>query len=234
MVPFDVSSLFTNVPLQDTVDIILQRVYDDNEVATTIPRDDMKSLLYLCTSKSCFLFNNMLYEQIDGLSMGNTLGPVMANIFMIYFESLLQERSNLAGLKHWFRYVDDIFAIFDVKPDLPAILLDLNSIHRNTNFSYEPEIDGQLHFLDVNIRFCSGKFITTTHTKPILILDCIHSGPVSHQSSIRLIFLSVYCSDLLGFVLTGLILFQRSTIYKIHSQKLDILATSYRTFLNLL
>ena len=73
MVSFDVSSLFTNVPLQDTIDIILQRVYDDNKVATTIPRDDMKSLLYLCTSKSCFLFNNTLYEQIDGISMGSPL-----------------------------------------------------------------------------------------------------------------------------------------------------------------
>ena len=165
MVSFDVSSLFTNVPLQD-IDIILQRVYDDNEVATTIPRDDMKSLLYLCTSKSCFLFNNTLYEQIDGISMGSPLGLVMANIFMTYFKTLLQERSNLTRLKHWFRYVDDIFVIFDVKPDLPAILLDLNSIHRNINFSYEPEIDGQLHYSDVNIRFCSGKFITTTYTKP--------------------------------------------------------------------
>ena len=166
MVSFDVSSLFTNVPLQDTIDIILQRVYDENEVATTIPRNDMKSLLYLCTSKSCFFFNNTLYEQIDGISMSSPLGPVMSNIFMIYFESLLQERSNLTGLKHWFRYVGDIFAIFYVKLDLPAILPDLNSIHRNINFSCEPEIDGQLHFLDMNIRFCSGKFITTTYTKP--------------------------------------------------------------------
>ena len=85
IVSVDVSSLFTNVPLQDTIDIILKKVYDDNEVATTILRDEMKLLLYLYTSKSCFLFNNTLYEQIDGISMGSSLGPVMANIFMIYF-----------------------------------------------------------------------------------------------------------------------------------------------------
>ena len=50
--------------------------------------------------------------------MGSPLGPVMANIFMIYFESFLQERYNLTGMKYWFRYVDDVFAIFDVKSDL--------------------------------------------------------------------------------------------------------------------
>ena len=62
------------VPLQETIDIILQRISDKNEIATTIPRDDMKSLLSLCTSKSCFLFNDTLYEQIEGISMGSPLG----------------------------------------------------------------------------------------------------------------------------------------------------------------
>ena len=113
----------------------------------------MKSLLSLCTSKSCFLFNDTLYEQIDGISMGSPLGPVMAYVFMIYFESLLQERSNIIGIKYWYRYVDDVFAIFNVKPDLTAILQELNSVHRNIKFSYEPETDGTLHFLDVNVHY---------------------------------------------------------------------------------
>ena len=125
MVSFDVSSLFTNVPLQETIAIIVQRIYDKNEITTTIPRDDMKSLLYLCTSNSCFLFNDTLYEQIDGISMGSPLDPVMAIIFMIYFESLLQKRSNIIGINYWYRYVDDVFAIFNVKPDLTAILQEL-------------------------------------------------------------------------------------------------------------
>ena len=165
-VSFDVSSLFTNVPLQETIDIIVQRIYDKNEITTTIPRDDMKSLLSLCTSKSCFLFNDTLYEQIDGISMGSPLGPVMANIFMIYFETLLQERSNIIGMKYWYRYVDDVFAIFNVKPDLTAILQELNSVHRNIKFSYEPETDGKLHFLDVNVHYNTGKFLTNTYSKP--------------------------------------------------------------------
>ena len=89
LVSFDVSSLFTrpNVPLKESIDIIIQRIYDKNEIATKIPRNDMTFLLSSCTSKSCFLFNDTLYKQIDGISMGSPLRQVMANIIMIYFES---------------------------------------------------------------------------------------------------------------------------------------------------
>ena len=85
---------------------------------------------------------------------------------MIYFETLLQERSNIIGMKYWYRYVDDVFAIFNVKPDLTAILQELNSVHRNIKFSYEPETDGKLHFLDVNVHYNNGKFLTNTYSKP--------------------------------------------------------------------
>ena len=45
MVSFDFTSLFTsNVPLKETIDIIIQRIYDKNNIVSTIPRNDMKSL----------------------------------------------------------------------------------------------------------------------------------------------------------------------------------------------
>ena len=65
------------------------------------------------------------------ISMGSPLGPVMANIFMTYFEFLLQERYNLTGMKYWSRYVDDVVAIFYFKQDLTTILQELSSIHEN-------------------------------------------------------------------------------------------------------
>ena len=70
----------------------------------------------------------------------------MAHIFMNYFESLLQERYNLTGMKYWFRYFDYVFVIFDVKLDLTTILQELNSIHGNIKCSYKPEIDGILDY----------------------------------------------------------------------------------------
>ena len=59
-------------------------------------------------------------------------------------------------MKYWFRYVDDVFAILEVKLNLTTILQELNSIHGNIKFVHKPEIDGILHFLDVNMRYNDG------------------------------------------------------------------------------
>ena len=83
MVSFDVASLFTNVPLEDTINIILGRIYEKKEIATDTPRCEMRELLYLCTKNVHFTFNNKIYIQNDGVAMGSPLGPVLANIFMV-------------------------------------------------------------------------------------------------------------------------------------------------------
>ena len=44
MISFDVKSLFTNVPLEETIDIILNKIYDEKKTETNIPRNIMKDL----------------------------------------------------------------------------------------------------------------------------------------------------------------------------------------------
>ena len=80
MVSSDVASLFTNVPLEKTIDIILKRIYVNQGVATDIPKQEMKELLNLYTKSVHFLFNNKIYIQVDGVAMGSPLGPLLANI----------------------------------------------------------------------------------------------------------------------------------------------------------
>lgn len=41
MMSFDVISLFTNVPLDKTIDIILRKIDMDKEVDTTIPKREI-------------------------------------------------------------------------------------------------------------------------------------------------------------------------------------------------
>ena len=61
MVSFDVVSLFTNVPLEETINITIKRIYDKNEIKTNIPKQEMKELLYLCTKNAHLTLNSKKY-----------------------------------------------------------------------------------------------------------------------------------------------------------------------------
>ena len=57
MILFDVKSLFTNVPLDETIETILQKVYVEKKIKTSIPKPILKELLLLCTKRFHFSFN---------------------------------------------------------------------------------------------------------------------------------------------------------------------------------
>ena len=102
-------------------------------------------------SKSCFLFHYTLHEQTNSKSVGSTLGPVLANIFMIHFGNILHNKSISQGILYWYRYVDNVFVIFSSKPDFNMIMNGLDSTHPNIKFSYEPKVITAFIFLDVNV-----------------------------------------------------------------------------------
>ena len=160
LVSFDVKSLFTNVPLDETIEIILNRIYDKNEISTDITKSEMKELLNLCTKSVHFTFDGNIYVQNDGVAMGSPLGPVLTNIFMVELE-----RSVIPFLmykmKCWTRYVDDTFCY--IKTDsIDYVLKMLNDFHRNIQFTYEVKIDSKISFLDVLVISDSNNNINTT------------------------------------------------------------------------
>ena len=83
----DVDSLFTNIPLDETIDICVDNLYNDSENPPNIPKHDFRNLLNIATKESFFMFNNKYYKQVDGVAMGSPLGPALANIFMCSSES---------------------------------------------------------------------------------------------------------------------------------------------------
>ena len=88
-VSFDVESLFTNVPLQRTLEIIIERIYNKKLIDTNLKKSTLRKLIRDTCTKTAFSCNNQLYEQIDGVSMGDSLGPVLANIIMTEFEQTI-------------------------------------------------------------------------------------------------------------------------------------------------
>ena len=87
MVSFDVNSLFTNVPLEKTIKITLEKIYDRKEIINEITNPEMKELLTLCTKNVYFTFDNQVYKQNDGVAMRSPLGPVLAGTFMVELET---------------------------------------------------------------------------------------------------------------------------------------------------
>ena len=64
-----------------------------------------------------FLFNGKFYSQVDGVAMGSLLAPVLANIFMGFYESKWLNEYNLDKPKFYLRYVDGILAAFEKEQD---------------------------------------------------------------------------------------------------------------------
>ena len=89
MVSFDVKPLFTNVPLNRTIDIILKRIYEKDEIGSSITKNEIKKMLILCTKNVHFTFESRTYVQTDGVTMGSPIEPVLADIFMIELENSL-------------------------------------------------------------------------------------------------------------------------------------------------
>ena len=66
-VSFDIVSLFTNVRLKRTIEIILKRVFEKELINTTLTKHTLKKLLLDCARKTAFSFDNIFYEQTDGV-----------------------------------------------------------------------------------------------------------------------------------------------------------------------
>ena len=67
----------------------------------------------------------------------NYVGPTIANFFLAKMETrLLQQQLNSAP-KVYFKYADDIFAIFNNEADSMEFLDRLNSQHKNLQFTME-------------------------------------------------------------------------------------------------
>ena len=123
MASFDIESLFTNVPLDETTSIIVNKLVEGDYNIMGLDKRRLTKLLDISTSESVFIFNNKLYSQIDGVSMGSCLGPSYANAFLCYYENIWLNECPLAFKPLYYRrYVDDTFVIFKEQSHMTQFL----------------------------------------------------------------------------------------------------------------
>jgi retron-type reverse transcriptase len=100
MVSLDIVSLFTKVPVEDTLILLRQHF-----------KDDVLALYKHVLTSTYFCVDGQVYEQTDGVAMGPQLSPVIANFYMEEFEKKAIETA-IHKPTCWYRYVDDTFSIW--------------------------------------------------------------------------------------------------------------------------
>ena len=167
MVSYDVDSLFTNIPLNETIDICIDKLYTRrNTLVNGLNKQEFRSILELATKESLFLFDKSYYSQIDGVAMGSPLGPTLANIFLCHYEEIwLSSCPKQFKPTFYKRYVDDIFCLFKTEQNAKQFQKFLNSRHKSMNFTLEKEENACLPFLDVKVTK-SDTFVTSLYKKP--------------------------------------------------------------------
>ena len=86
MTSFDIQSLFTDILLDETIDICVDMVFGKRKKIKGMLKRHFKQLLILFLKSSCFLFNDVYYKQTDGVAMGSQLRPTVTNLFLVYHE----------------------------------------------------------------------------------------------------------------------------------------------------
>ena len=166
MASFDVESLFTNVPLKETTDIIVNKLMNGDYNTHGLDKIRLKKLLEIATSESIFTFDDQLFSQIDGVCMGSCLGPTYANAFLCHFENIwLNECPNDFKPIYYKRYIDDTFLIFKDITHVQLFLDYLNAKHHNIRFTCEIEENSSLSFLDTQLIKENGKLTTSVYRK---------------------------------------------------------------------
>ena len=167
LVSYDVKSLFTSIPVEESIAICERRLRADASLAdrTSLDVSTIITLLRFCLTSTCFLYNGTHYKQLDGVAMGSPVSPVIADIFMEEFEDRAFA-TYLSVPRIWNRFVDDVIAV--VKKDGGQPLLEhLNGQHPRIKFTMEEEKDGSLPFMDIKFtRTPQGKLMREVYQKP--------------------------------------------------------------------
>ena len=190
MASFDVTSLFTNIPVSETCSIVLDALFPEpTSHYNGFNRGTFAKILDNCASNNLFLFNNETYLQTEGAPMGGVLSPTLANVFLCYHEE--KWLSNCPPTFRpvlYRRYVDDTFLLFRSQSHVNLFLNYINSQHQSIKFTCEQEKGNSLSFLDVSIVKSGDAFKTSVFRKSVETgLGLNFDSSISYSYKINLI-----------------------------------------------
>ena len=120
LVSFDVSSLYTNVPVIESINVCAELLFSGKY---KLPPVDKQTFIELAKMASCDVIMSThrgYFKQVDGLAMGSPPAPHLANGWLSQFDATIKGDSKL-----FTRYMDDILQ--DINPGSSLVTDTSNS-----------------------------------------------------------------------------------------------------------
>lgn len=176
MASMDVESLFTNVPVEETIGMICNKLYRSEDSPFPIPEITLRQLLSACTKEAPFYGpDGSMYVQIDGVAMGSPLGVLFANFYMGTLEEKVFTLYPTLKPPIYARYVDDIFINTGSEEDIRHII-EAFKRHSSLSFTHEMEHEERLPFLDVLVHRSALSFQTEVYVKSTNLGFCLNAA----------------------------------------------------------
>ena len=172
----DVCSLFTNVPVERTIEILARYAYHNDDLSPPdIPENILCALLRLCTTKAPFRCpEGRLFYQVDGIAMGSPLGVLFAQAFMASVEEDVLRDANIRPFMYC-RYIDDI--LLDVRDECSLDRLKTRLQEASgLQFTIERSVQERISFLDIEIDSSTGSHHTKVHRKSTDLGKCLNGA----------------------------------------------------------
>ena len=124
-------------------------------IALPFPEEVFIELMGIATKSVSFSFNEIIYHQIEGVSM---------DIFVGFQERFLFEKFPKPFI--YLCYVEDTFVSFRSRNDVLLFFDKLNKLHSSLSVTMEEENNNKLPFLDVLVEIYDSSFLTSVYRKP--------------------------------------------------------------------
>ena len=120
IVSFDVSALFTSIPVPVASEVIntklISHISQEGPQAFlehphNIPKDNIISLLDLILNNCVFSFQHKFYKQLRGAAISSPVSQIITHMYMEYFEEIALSPQCPIPTLWWKRYVDDVICI---------------------------------------------------------------------------------------------------------------------------